>query len=223
MRKATATIAILLIFNHLCPAQNANKKNWYLLFSAREASLKPFSLAGHAFVSWGIDSTETDTIALPVTLGFYPAEKTNVVEGIAEHKKGNLVRGWFKNNSSRKSIITLILRTDSTTWGRALSVAESWRTSSYNLLDRNCVKFMDDVANAANLKKPRTRMILGFPRRPTNYLRRLGKKNRADIFQKTTHFFRKTPNGEEKIPLNLDLNEIWQSENISKNGKPAGQ
>lgn len=223
MQKTIKTLAFWLIFTQIGAGQMMLEKNYYLLFSAREASLRPFSLAGHAFVSWGIDSTVEHKIALPLTLGFYPSEKTDIIEEITGNKRGRLVRGWFKNSTNRKSIITLILSTDSLTWEIAKQTADGWHTKGYNLLDRNCVKFMDAIAETAQLRTPRVRMILGFPRRPTNYLRRLAKKNKQHIFEKTTHFYKKDPNGDAILPLDIDLNEIRRSEKISKNGKPVGQ
>jgi hypothetical protein len=178
--KKMKTIQFLLFFTPFIfqktAAQTADSKKYYLLFSAREASIKPFSLAGHAFVSWGIAERDSQ-ICSQITYGFYPTAGHGLLAELFQKKRGKVIFGFMKN-SNRRKILQVIARTDSATWHETRDTAQIWVRRGYNLLDQNCVKFIDDIAETVGLRTPRTRMLLGFPRRPTNYVHRLYKKNK---------------------------------------------
>lgn len=170
--------AIFLLFGSLLFAQR--KDQCYLLFAARGASLRPYSFTGHAFVSWGRLKEQDSVVRAPLTLGFFPANhNASVFSYLFTNMRSEVVPG-FVPNSKRLLTYQLVLKVDFAHWQAALDTAYAWQGSKYSLLRRNCVSFMDAVADAAGLKTPRTH-VLGFPRRPKRYLKKLLKINKLHI------------------------------------------
>jgi hypothetical protein len=179
---------ILLFCAFFLAKSTFGQSDFFIIFSAREASAKPFSLAGHAFVSWGIAPKNDSLICSEFTLGFFPNERTGILANIFRSKKGILVVGFLKN-SNKRPLQQVIVRTDSLTWLETRDSSALWRTRGYNLIEDNCVKFINDVAEILEMRTPRTNMIVGFPRRPTNYLHRLYRKNRKTVVKRTDVVF----------------------------------
>jgi hypothetical protein len=143
-----------------------------LFFAARGASIKPYSFTGHAFVSWGSLKADDSIVRAPVTLGFFPADHdVDVFSFLLDDLQSAVVPG-FRPNSKEVTTYQMALVVDSLHWQTALDTAYAWEGKKYSLLRRNCVTFMDAVADAAGLETPNTK-VLWFPRRPKQYLKRL--------------------------------------------------
>jgi hypothetical protein len=179
MKKFSSTLLLLLtLYGGSLLAQASGQ--YYLIFSARGASLHPFSLAGHAFVSWGRQLPNDTVVEAPLTLGLYPKKGATLIDVVATEVPGRVV-GGFVANSRRQRTSQVVFRVDSLSWSAARDTALAWQGRKYNLLGRNCVSFMDAVADAAHLQTPSTRTIFRTPRQPGKYLRRLWRRNTTRI------------------------------------------
>ncbi len=152
----------------------------YLLFAARGASLRPYSFAGHAFVSWGTHCENDSIVRAPLTLGFFPVHShSKSLSFFFDYIPSEIVPG-FSTNSRRVATWQVGLWVEADQWQTACDTAWAWQNRRYSLLHRNCVSFMDAIADAAGLKTPAIK-VLGFPRRPKRYLKRLVKMNALHI------------------------------------------
>jgi hypothetical protein len=158
-------------------ASNHKDSTYYLIFAARPAQLVPFSLGGHAFVTWGIRGGG-DSILSVHTYGFFPNEKSKMVTMIAAEERGHLVRGFFKN-SNRQRIRQMIVAVDAATWQQTLDASYDWNEVDYNLMESNCLSFMDQMADLAGMDTPRTTLALGYPRTPYAYMKKLRHINKG--------------------------------------------
>lgn len=149
---------------------------YYLIFSARPRALKPLSFGGHAFVSWG-SARKDSVIVAKQTFGFYPKKGGNIINAVVLVEPGRIQKG-YKKNSDGKRVRQLIVQVDPKTWQFSLGQAEGWQGSRYNLLYSNCVDFMDYMACEAKLNTPCTTNIVGLPRGPVKYIKKLWRKNK---------------------------------------------
>jgi hypothetical protein len=175
MHKITFFIFLLLT---VCtpPVQAQSNLQYFLIFSARRPALKPFSLGGHAFVSWGRGQKDS-TIYAVQTYGFYPNSKKSPLTVVTEVNTGDVTTGYRKNAVGKK-VRQLIIQVDSMTWSRTRNQAEGWDGNGYNLLYKNCTDFIDYIAETAGLITPKTTNCLWLPVKPYNYIKRLWRKNR---------------------------------------------
>ena len=153
----------------------AQKEHYYILFSARFASLFPFSIGGHAFITWRSEDTLQQK-AEQFTYGFF-AKKGN---GMFKNTEGVVVEGYVKNSNRERFVRRFIIELDSQSYHETLKIVESWNAEPYNLFDNNCVHFMDQIARKLGLKTPKTKSCI-FPRKPSVYIKKLKKMNKARI------------------------------------------
>ncbi len=190
---------VFLILNEsLLFSQDSDQK--ILFFAARGASIKPYSFTGHAFVSWGSLKGEDSIVRAPVTLGFFPADhNVDLFSFLLDDLASEVVPG-FRPNSKKVTTYQMALVVDSVHWQAALDTAYAWAQKDYSLLHRNCVTFMDAVADAAGLETPNTK-VLWMPRRPKQYLKKLLKINRLrTIVVPAVHYDQNMP-AQEVISL----------------------
>ena len=181
----TFTLAIIvLIFNILSIALNAQETGAALqlfpgydfqnvvVFSARSPRIQPLS-PGHAFVSFAKTNNDLET-CVTATYGFYPCEGCNV---FTDAQPGRVVKGYTKNRSGNKHLRRMAIRTDSTYIMATDIVLEKWQKIQYNLVRRNCVRFVSEVAASQGLTTPPTTYWGIFPKLPKKYIRQLEKAN----------------------------------------------
>ncbi len=147
-----------------------------LIFSARRAALKPFSFAGHGFVSWATQPTVRSGVAAKTTLGLFPPDGLALPGLIVSGLPAEVVSG-FRANSHRTPTFQAIFELDLKPWKAALDTAKNWHGRRYFLLTRNCVSFMDGVAEAAGMDTPSMYFLWIFPRHPVRWLKLLAKRN----------------------------------------------
>lgn len=143
-----------------------------VVFSARSPRVKPLS-PGHAFVSFGKTNADLET-CVTATYGFYPCEGCNV---FTDEQPGRVVKGYSKNRSGNKYLRRMAIKTDSALISATDAVLEKWQKIQYNLVRRNCVRFVSEVAAAQGLTTPPTTYWGIFPKLPKKYIRQLEKAN----------------------------------------------
>lgn len=158
--------------------QAQSSKQYYISFMARNASLRPFSIGGHAFIAWATSPVGDTVAAVRKSLGFYPQEGSSILTLVVEKRRGRIVRG-FRTNSRDMILRHFSIAVDSATWYDTQCLGDVWNYQPYNLLNRNCVHFINEVAERCELELPRTTTLLfGFPRKPFKYVRNLQRRNR---------------------------------------------
>jgi hypothetical protein len=161
------------------PALFAQDGAYLLVFSARNASWKPFSIGGHAFVTWARIG-KNQQMHLVETYGFYPNQKKNMFQAITSLESGQVIEGYLLNSKGKRTY-QLKVQVDSTTWTQSLCNAEGWNGRAYNLIYNNCNDFLSAVAEQAGLKTPKTNNLFGFPRNPVKYIKKLWRKNKNRV------------------------------------------
>ncbi len=147
-----------------------------LIFSARRASIKPFSFAGHGFVSWATQPTARSGVAAKTTLGLFPKDGLDLPDLVVSGLPAEVVSG-FRANSHRVPTFRAFFELEPGLWKAALDTAKNWHGRRYFLLTRNCVSFMDGVAEAAGMDTPSMYFLWIFPRHPVRWLKLLAKRN----------------------------------------------
>jgi hypothetical protein len=147
----------------------------FLLFSARSPALAPAS-PGHAFVSFGTTDTALNA-NINDTYGFYPCVGCSMMD---DPKPGRVVRGFWKNRNN-KPLHSLAVSADSHFNYRTQIVIEKWKGVRYNLIRRNCVKFISEVAAAQGMVTPKTTRFGFLPKFPKTYIRQLKQANPSRI------------------------------------------
>lgn len=166
-----------LFVSFTCTLTAQRHAHYYLVFSGRDATLRPFSIGGHAFVSWGYTDLG-EIITAEKSLGFFPGPESDMLDAMLTTKRGRIVKGYSKN-SKGVYLRQLTIEVDSAAWVNTQCEADIWNYQPYNLFSRNCVHFMDTLAAMSGLKRPRTKtFIFGFPRKPVKYIKRLYNKNK---------------------------------------------
>jgi hypothetical protein len=169
------TLCLLLAATHL---SSQTSEHYFLIFSARGGSLQPFSLAGHAFVSWG--KGQRDSATATTTLGLYPHPASSSAETVLGGQFAHLQAGFGKN-SNHQPTYRVVFEVDSAGWAAAKDTASAWQGREYSLLGNNCVAFIAAVAEAAGLDTPHAHLAPGVPRRPTRYIRALTRHNAESV------------------------------------------
>ncbi len=133
MKQGIIFFYALFIFSGNLAAQaniSVPAKHFYLVFSARPATIKPFSLGGHAFVSWG--DGDSNIICAQRTLGFYPNKKINLYTAIFKRKPGRVEKG-FRTNARGVRLTQMVVELDSSTWNETLLTSVAWDGAGYKL------------------------------------------------------------------------------------------
>jgi hypothetical protein len=176
-------ILILLLCTFLmlfsASKMDAQTKGYYLIFSARAPSFHPFSIGGHAFVSWGKNVTDS-LVLVSETYGFYPKADGNLLDYIGQLEPGRVVTGLTPNSKGQK-LKQLVVPVDSLTWEHTICQAEGWNGRAYNLIYNNCVDYIAFVAEEVQLRTPRTDNLFGLPRNPVKYVKKLWRKNKRRV------------------------------------------
>lgn len=153
----------------------AQKPHYYLLFSARFPTLIPFSIGGHAFITWrSEDSLQQKTSQF--TYGFYPVKGL----GIFRDVDGKIVEGYVKNSNRELFLRRFIIEVDSAEYAETLQEVELWKSQSYSLYNNNCIHFMNAVAVKLGLKPVNTHTCI-WPMYPYKFIRKLRKLNTLRI------------------------------------------
>jgi hypothetical protein len=165
---------ILLFFGILLLSIGFSQTSrYYILLSAR--SLRPFSVGGHAFITW----LSEDSLALKneqYTYGFFPKKGMGLFKSV----EGQIVEGYVKNSNRERFVRRFIIEIDSLQYSETLQTVELWKTQTYNLFNNNCVNFMNDIAAKLGLKTVSTKTCL-FPMKPYRYIKKLRKSNKERI------------------------------------------
>ncbi len=166
---------LFIVFLFLSQLIVAQDTQYYLLFSARFPTLRPFSLGGHSFVTWRSE----DTIAQiydQVTYGFYPTHGMGILKNVA----GTVHEGYVRNSNRELLVRRFIIQVDSAQFAETMQQIEIWKTQPYSLLSHNCNHFMNAVIEKLGLKSVKIRKCL-FPMYPYKYIRKLKKLNALRI------------------------------------------
>jgi hypothetical protein len=168
-------ILTLCLCNSAVAQASVDTPRYYIMFSARFATIWPFSAGGHAFVTWRKELRDTIT-KQQITLGFFAAEGN----GLLDNTPGKIIPGYIKNSNKEKYVRRCIIEVDSLTYIRSIESVLVWRDTTYSLYNRNCVHFIDGVAREIQLKTPD---ISGrvLPMKPSIYIKRLVKLNQAKL------------------------------------------
>jgi hypothetical protein len=157
-----------LITSVFCFAQTPH---YYVLFSARFPTLRPFSIGGHAFITWrNEDSTHQKTSQF--TYGFYPTKGM----GILKNVEGTIKEGYAKNSNRERLVRRFIIEVDSAEYAETLQEVEVWKSQGYSLYNNNCNDFMNAIALKLGLKPADTRSCV-IPMYPFKFIRKLKKLN----------------------------------------------
>ena len=132
------------------PAPNSkHTARYYVLFTARAPALRPFSIGGHAFITWRKEDTVRKK-SPQFTYGFSPKEGKGM--GIFNPVKGHMVAGYTTNSRKEIFIRRFIIEIDSAQYSNSLKEIPIWKKESYSLFHKNCVTFMNDIAIIVGLK-----------------------------------------------------------------------
>ena len=154
----------------------SQKSHYYIQFSARFASLHPFSIGGHGFITWRSEDSTLQKVE-QLTYGFFPHNGS----GFFKNTEGAIVEGYVKNSKRERFVRRFILEIDSASYAETLDSVATWQQKPYSLFHNNCVDFLNQVAQKLALKTPSTRFLCIFPKRPSVYIRKLKKMNRARL------------------------------------------
>ena len=154
-----------------------NQQHYYVLFSARFATFVPFSIGGHAFITWRSEDSSQQKIE-QFTYGFFPKKGMGLFKSV----EGQLIEGYTKNSNKERFVRRFIIEVDSLQFTESLKEVENWKSQSYNLFNKNCVDFMNDVALKLGLTGVSTKACI-FPLKPSRYIKRLKKKNKDRIIK----------------------------------------
>lgn len=152
-----------------------NQQHYYILFSARFPTLRPFSLGGHAFITWRSEDSAFQKVE-QFTYGFFPKKGSPVFKSV----QGLLVEGYVKNSNRDLLVRRFIIEVDSAAYFETLKEVDNWKKQSYNLFTNNCVDFMRDMAAKLKLNAPRVRTCI-LPQKPFRYVKKLKKLNTSRI------------------------------------------
>jgi hypothetical protein len=165
----------LLYFILLSTWGFAQNTHYYVLFSARFPTMRPFSISGHAFITWRSEDTLAQKFE-QYSYGFFPKKGV----GLFNSTEGVLVEGYAKNSNRERLVRRFIIEIDSAQFAESLKEVALWQKESYQLLNNNCVHFMNQIATKLNLKTVSTNTCL-FPIRPFRYIKHLKKTNKTRI------------------------------------------
>ena len=174
----TVLILFCLLFTSSVFAQKQRSKpHYYLLFSARFPTLRPFSIGGHAFLTWRKEDSSSKKFE-QFTYGFGPQQGS----GIFRKVKGEVLGGYIKNSKRERLVRRFIIEIDSSDYSKTLKEIDIWKTQSYSLYRNNCVHFMNSVAAKTCLQTVSTKSCI-IPKYPYKYIRQLKRENRLRIIK----------------------------------------
>ncbi len=173
--KTSLIVFCLLFTSTIFAQQQPSKVHYYLLFSARFPTLRPFSIGGHAFLTWRMEDSAAQKFE-QFTYGFGPAKGS----GIFRKVKGEVLEGYIKNSKRERLMRRFIIEVDSSDYAATLKEMAIWKTQSYSLYRNNCVHFMNSVAAKTCLKTVSTKPCI-IPKYPYHYIKQLKKENRLRI------------------------------------------
>ena len=156
----------------------AQKSHYYVLFSARFASLHPFSIGGHGFITWRSEDSAFHKVE-QLTYGFFPHGGS----GFFKNTEGAVIEGYIKNSKRERFVRRFIMEIDSLLYAETLDSVATWHQKPYSLFHNNCVDFLNQVAQKLTLKTPSTRFLCIFPKRPSVYIRKLKRLNREKLIK----------------------------------------
>jgi hypothetical protein len=165
-------ILLFLLFSQLIIAQTPH---YYILFSARFPTLRPFSIGGHAFITW----RNEDPLQLKssqFTYGFYPTKGMGILKDV----DGTIKEGYAKNSNRERLVRRFIIEVDSAEYAETLQEVEVWKSQAYSLYNNNCIHFMNAIAVKLGLKPASTRSCI-IPMYPFKFIRKLKKINKLRI------------------------------------------
>ena len=151
------------------------QQHYYILFSARFPTFRPFSIGGHAFITWRSEDTILQRVE-QYTYGFFPKKGM----GLFKNVDGNVVEGYIKNSNRDRLVRRFIVEVDSAVYFETLKEVDVWKAQPYNLFNNNCVNFIKNIALKMGLKVPTTKSCL-FPRKPFRYIKKMKKLNTLRI------------------------------------------
>jgi hypothetical protein len=165
-------ILYCLLFTSFCVAQTPH---YYLLFSARFPTIRPFSIGGHAFITWRNEDSIQQKFS-QFTYGFYPTKGMGIFRDI----EGTIKEGYAKNSNRERLVRRFIIEVDSLEYAETMQEVEVWKSQPYSLYNNNCIHFMNAIAVKLGLKPVNTRTCL-LPMYPYKYIRKLKKLNTLRI------------------------------------------
>jgi hypothetical protein len=182
--KKIMLLIVAVVYQHFIFAQedSVRPNRYFMIFSARDYHLKPFSIGGHAFVSWAVKGKGSDTLFSKRTLGFYPQANSNVFQAAFQVIEGHIMEGFDYNRKGMK-LEQMIVEVDSLTWARSQKVEKGWARHHYNLLRSNCVSFIDRAARMSRLNSVKTTKWKYMPVRPVKYIRKMIQKNKKKVIE----------------------------------------
>ncbi len=163
----------LLLLSTISLAQT--QQHYYILFSARFPTFRPFSIGGHAFITWRSEDTIFQKVQ-QYTYGFFPKKGM----GLFKNVEGNVVEGYIKNSNRDRLVRRFIVEVDSAIYFETLKEVDVWKAQPYNLFNNNCVNFIKNIALKMGLKTPSTKSCI-FPMKPFRYIKKMKKLNTLRI------------------------------------------
>jgi hypothetical protein len=161
-------ILYCILLSSFCSAQ---KPHYYLLFSARFPTLCPFSIGGHAFITWrSEDILRKKTNQF--TYGFYATKGMGVLKDVA----GTIKEGYAKNSNKERLVRRFIIEVDSLQYAETMQEVEVWKSQPYSLYHHNCIHFMNAIIEKIHFEPVKIRTCL-LPMYPYRYIRKLKKLN----------------------------------------------
>jgi hypothetical protein len=165
-------ILYCLLFTSFCFAQTPH---YYILFSARFPTLRPFSIGGHAFITWRNEDSTLQKMS-QFTYGFFPTKGM----GIFKDVEGTIKEGYSKNSNHERLVRRFIIEVDSLEYAETLQEVEVWKSQPYSLYNNNCIHFMNAIGVKLGLKPVNTRTCF-WPMYPYKFIRKLKKLNALRI------------------------------------------
>ena len=137
--------------------------NYYLIFISRGESM-----VGHAFVAWGKESWAQQQSVIEA-FGFYPKDGKGILSSVPGKIVDDLLSGSLNQATQLISV-----KVNSDVFNRAKQKISKWETKDYNVMKKNCIDFVIDVAKLAGVTVP----VRGSIELPEDYLKRLIDVNR---------------------------------------------
>lgn len=153
----------------------SQNQHYYILFSARFPSFRPFSIGGHAFVTWRSEDSIFQKEE-QYTYGFFPKKGMGIFKSV----EGLVLEGYVKNSNRERLVRRFIVEVDSALYAETIKEVDMWKAQSYNLFNHNCVDFMNKIATKLGLKTVSTKSCI-FPIKPYRYIKKLKKLNTPRI------------------------------------------
>jgi hypothetical protein len=173
MRMTKRFLLLLCLFSaQIMVAQNTH---YYILFSARFPTLRPFSIGGHAFITWRSEDSVHQK-AHQFTYGFFPQKGM----GIFRKVPAAIKEGYVKNSNRERLVRRFILEVDSLQYLETLQEVEYWKSQPYSLFNNNCIHFMNAIITRLCMKPVDTRTCF-IPMKPYRYIKKLKKLNTLRI------------------------------------------